>query len=146
MDQGIVVLAMTLQDCVDLLPPTATRRWFLHVADTVAGEEGSVEAFGIDTDAVSLRTTELPIVVPDGDPDGLTLLLPDGIGPTPTAAEPTDAPAPAGPAPAAPNPPPAAPNPPAPNPAQPVPPPVVTAPQPQPQPDPPAPAPTVAAD
>ena len=145
-DQGIVVLAMTLQDCVELLPPTASRRWFLHVADTVAGEEGSVEAFGIDTDAVSLRTTELPIVVPDGDPDGLTLLLPDGIGPTPTAAEPTDAPAPAGPAPAAPNPPPAAPNPPAPNPAQPVPPPVVTAPQPQPQPDPPAPAPTVAAD
>ncbi|WP_108664456.1 serine/threonine-protein kinase [Euzebya rosea] len=150
-DDGVVVLAMTLQDCADLLPPTAERRWFLHVADVVVGEEGTVEAFGIDTDAVSLRATELPIAVPDDDADGVTLLLPDGIGPTSTPAEPTDQPAPSGPAPAgpapAPNPPAPAPNPPAPVPNPPAPqqpPPVVTAPQPQPAP--PDPPPTVAAD
>ena len=74
-EEGLEVEA-PVSDCADQYPPSADRRWYLFVADTVAQDTGEVVSAtldGPDGDTFTVDTSDAAI--PDADPDGLLLFF-----------------------------------------------------------------------
>jgi subtilisin-like proprotein convertase family protein len=69
-----VVGQVELPECTAFYPPAPDQQWFLSVIDTAAVDEGTVDsATIIGTDGSSYPAADLPIAVPDNDPDGVVI-------------------------------------------------------------------------
>jgi subtilisin-like proprotein convertase family protein len=79
-DSGSVDGDIDMSECGALFPPTPDQQWFLLVADTALEDTGTIDAFAVTgADGAEFVFTDLPLEVPDADPDGVVLLL-DGSG------------------------------------------------------------------
>ncbi|MEQ1787345.1 MAG: M36 family metallopeptidase, partial [Acidimicrobiales bacterium] len=72
---------IALEDCAGHYPPTPNRRWFVSAVDNAADDEGTIERFSFTgPDGTEFEFTDLPVVVPDADVDGVSLLLDGATG------------------------------------------------------------------
>lgn len=77
-----LVGSASMENCGDLYPPAPDRVWTLTVADTLAGDVGTVdEAVLVGPDGIRYPFTADPVDLPDADPVGVELLA----GPASTA-------------------------------------------------------------
>jgi subtilisin-like proprotein convertase family protein len=80
-----------MSDCADSFPPSEDTRWFVQVIDTAAVDEGTVDSLTLNgPDGDSIEFTDLPVDIPDNDPDGVVLLT-DGERAQPTSSPGGDA-------------------------------------------------------
>jgi subtilisin-like proprotein convertase family protein len=80
-----------MSDCADQFPPSDSTRWFVRVIDTAAVDEGTVDSLTLNgPDGESIEFTDLPVDIPDNDPDGVVLLT-DGDLAQPTSSPGGDA-------------------------------------------------------
>lgn len=67
-----------LRECAAFFPPTPDNRWFIFVADEAAQDIGTVEFFEVrGGDGQSFVSTGTPLAIPDDDPDGVFLIIPE---------------------------------------------------------------------
>ncbi len=57
--------------CARFVPPSPDQQWLLGVVDDLRGDAGEIRAFTVIVDSATYRSADLPLPIPDANPDGV---------------------------------------------------------------------------